>query len=206
MASTPATKVVATAPIPGIITPSLPLAGSMVPVAAFVAYRFAPAFFTATRPGRQLHLAAGAFRMRQRRLAMLMFTRRGRISELLAMASPVGIPPIGHEHSRFLLIHDLSPMTVTVASHRHQLRSSHGSVGVWQTNPGRMHEIALQRRWMFIERGRTCYMTLSEWRLHQLQCCREGCSGGRMVHCKYIQAGLAVSALMLYVQPPLKRA
>ena len=37
IASTPATKVVATAPMPGIMTPSLPLAGSMVPVAVFEA-------------------------------------------------------------------------------------------------------------------------------------------------------------------------
>ena len=110
----------------------------------------------------------------------------------------IGIPPIGHEHSRLLLIHDRSPRSDGDGGQPpppNKIVSR--KCGVWQTNPGRMHEIALQRRWMFIERGRTCYMTLSEWRLHQLQCCREGCSGGRMVHCKYIRARLAVSALML---------
>ena len=48
MASTPATKVVATAPMPGIMTPSLPFAGSIVPLSAFFGERLTPPVLAAS--------------------------------------------------------------------------------------------------------------------------------------------------------------
>jgi hypothetical protein len=48
MASTPATKVVATAPMPGIITPSLPFAGSIRPLDFELLRGFASEFLSLT--------------------------------------------------------------------------------------------------------------------------------------------------------------
>jgi hypothetical protein len=62
--------------------------------------------FHATRSRGQLHLAAGPFGVRQRGLAVLVLTRRSCIGELLAMTAAVGIPPVGHEYSCLLLIHE----------------------------------------------------------------------------------------------------
>ena len=103
MASTPATNVVATAPMPGIMTPSLPLAGSMVPWLVF-----GTRLFTATGSGGELHFTAGSLGMGKSGLTMLVLAGCGRIGELLAMTAAVGIPPVGHEYSRAFLIHESS--------------------------------------------------------------------------------------------------
>ena len=102
MASTPATKVVATAPIPGIMTPSLPFAGSMVPL-SFPAEALGCPFGAGA--GGQIHLAAGALGVSQSSFAMLMFARGGGGRKLFAVTVSVGIPPIGHEYSGLFLVH-----------------------------------------------------------------------------------------------------
>jgi hypothetical protein len=64
-------------------------------------------FFGGTGAGGKLHFAAGAFRVRQGGLAMLMLACCRCVCELFAMAAPVGVPPVGHEYSRSFLIHDV---------------------------------------------------------------------------------------------------
>src|SRR5258708_7510206 len=56
---------------------------------------------------RQLHLADRAFGVGKSSLAVFMFARRAGTCELFAVTLSIGVPPVGHENSRFLLIHDV---------------------------------------------------------------------------------------------------
>src|SRR5262249_48547970 len=53
----------------------------------------------------QLHLTSGAVGMGQGCLAMFVLTSGGCSRKLLTMAAAVGVPPVGHEYTRALLIH-----------------------------------------------------------------------------------------------------
>ena len=116
MASTPATKVVATAPMPGIITPSFPFAGSMVPLCVRLRSRIARCCVRAasfiSRPARSAWARAVSRCSCSRAAGAVencLRWRRPSASHQSAMKTP----------GRFLIHLAAFLSLVAVASHRH---------------------------------------------------------------------------------------